>query len=218
MYSSRCIVQLPAISVILKATLTTASSSLAYSSCLTRYHTRYRRTVRHLPYEYRTRRVLLAILLTAGGLYTTLLIDVVVITSDLQLYSAHCTTSWCLYHSSLIRTPSSPAYSSRLTRYRTYWRQPLCHPPHRRRSRCVSLAIVLIMLYYILSVSVTLRAGLTTTPNSPAYSLCHTRYHTRLRRPLRHPPHPRCSRHVSLAIVLITLYFTTSLCLCHSES
>jgi hypothetical protein len=118
----------------------------------------------------------------------------------------YCTASCCLYHSSLIRTPSSPAYSSRHTRYRTRQRRPLRHPPYRRRSRRVTRVIILITSYSIPSVCVTLRAGLTATSSSLAYSSRHTRYCTPWWRALCHPPHRRRSRRISHAIVLITSY------------
>jgi hypothetical protein len=130
------------------------------------------------------------------------------------LITLYCTTCCCLNHSSLTRIPNSPRYSSRLTRYRTRRWWPFRHPAHRRHTRHVSLAIVLITSNYIPSVSVTLRAALTTTPSSPAYSSRYTRYRTRRERSLRHPPHRRRTYHVSLAIQLVTSYCTTSCCLC----
>ena len=83
----------------------------------------------------------------------------------------------------------TPAYSSRLTRYRTRHRRPHRHPPHRRRGRRVLLSIGLavgvisailtvnIFLAMVLVTSycttsrypVTLRAALTTSRSSPIY-------------------------------------------------
>jgi hypothetical protein len=186
--------------------LTPTPSSPAYSSCHTHYHTRRRRPLRNPPHRRRSRRVSLAIVLV----------------------KSYCTTSRRLCHSesyannvtkvaSILVVPYSQSYlppancsttslsisnSLCLTSYRTCQWRPLCHPAHRRRSRRVYLAIVLITSYYIPSISVTLSGLLTTTPSLPAYSSRLTRYHTPYRRTVRQLPHRNRTRRVLLGVVI----------------
>jgi len=73
-YSSLCIVQLPSVSVTLRAALTLSQSSPSYSPRLTCNH---------------TRRVLLAIVLAAGGVLIAILLIVLVLTTSCSSRHAH---------------------------------------------------------------------------------------------------------------------------------
>jgi len=105
-YSSLCIVQLPGVSVTLKAALSLSQSSPSYSPHLTCIH---------------THRILLAIVLAAGTLI------------DIVLLTVYCTTSRCLCHSeSCANLVTKLAIILAASYLQSYSPRPTCYRPCRR--------------------------------------------------------------------------------------